>query len=83
MHRHGEIAEQEFRLGAYFYMQGDRKLATRHLEAAEHLAPGNWNYHRQEWSDSKFESTFKFLGKALGCSVKGKPYYEPTRLPAN
>lgn len=77
-----ELAEQEFRLGTYFYIRGDRKVATQHWETAERLAPDNWNYHRQEWSDSKFESTFKFLGKALGRSVKGKPYYEPTQLPA-
>ena len=63
------------RLGAYFHARGDTARATRHWERAEELAPDNWNYRRQEWSDSAFESTVKFLGRAFGRAMRGIPYY--------
>jgi peroxiredoxin len=76
------LADQQFRLGAYFREQGDAPRAAIHWDAAKALAPDNWNYHRQEWSDSRFESVFKFLGRAFGRGViAGKPYYDPIVLP--
>ncbi len=76
-----ETADQEFRLGSYFHARGDPARATRHWERAAELAPDNWNYRRQEWSDSAFESTFKFLGRAFGRAARGIPYYGAIDLP--
>ena len=76
-----ELADQEFRLGAYFHAQGDLDRATTHWERAAQLAPDNWNYRRQEWADSGFESTVKFLSRAFGRGVRGVPYYAPIELP--
>jgi peroxiredoxin len=76
-----EIADQEFRLGAYFHARGDAERATLHWERAAALAPDNWNYRRQEWSDSKFEATVKFLGRAFGRGLRGIPYYGEIDLP--
>jgi peroxiredoxin len=75
-----EIADQEFRLGVYFHDQGDGDRATAHWERAADLAPDNWNYRRQEWSDSMFESTVKLLTRAFGRSMQGVPYYDPIVL---
>ncbi len=74
-------ADQEFRLGAYFYEHGRVELATKHWERAAALAPDNWNYRRQEWADSSFEATVKFLVRAFGRGVRGVPYYRPIELP--
>ena len=76
-----EIADQEFRLGSYFHARGDSGRATLHWERAAELAPDNWNYRRQEWSDSAFESTVKFLGRALGRGMRGIPYYGAIDMP--
>jgi peroxiredoxin len=76
-----EIADQEFRLGSYFHARGDGSRATRHWERAAELAPDNWNYRRQEWSDSAFESTVKFLGRAFGRGLRGIPYYGAIDMP--
>jgi len=75
------LADQEFRLGSYFHQRGDSTRATAHWERAAELAPDNWNYRRQEWADSRFEATFKFLVRAFGRGVRGVPYYEPIELP--
>jgi peroxiredoxin len=74
-------ADQHFRIGAYFYAQGERARATAHWERAQSLAPDNWNYHRQEWADSGFEWSVKFLTRAFGRALRGVPYYEPIVLP--
>jgi peroxiredoxin len=76
-----ETADQEFRLGSYFHARGDTVRATRHWERAEELAPDNWNYRRQEWSDSAFESSVKFLFRAFGRGMRGIPYYGEIDMP--
>jgi len=75
-----ERADQEFRIGSYFHSSGDLDRATEHWERAAELAPDNWNYRRQEWADSGFESTVKFLGRAFGRRLLGVPYYRPIEL---
>jgi peroxiredoxin len=75
-----ERAKANFRLGTYFYQRGDGERATQYWEVAQSLDPDNWNYRRQEWTDSRFEARYKMLGRALGRALLGRSYYEPIAL---
>ena len=70
-------AELHFRLGAHLAKAGDKAGAEWHWERAQALAPENWNYHRQDWSDSAFESNVWFLKKVI---TNDGPYYAPIEL---
>lgn len=74
-----DLADVHFRLGAIFMGRGEDALAKRHWAEAERLNPDSWNYHRQDWSYSASDATFKFLRKVAG--LGDKPYYPPLDLP--
>ena len=44
------LAEPTFKLALHFEAEGDSERALRHFEAAQRLAPDNWNYNRQGWT---------------------------------
>ena len=44
------LANPTFKLGVYFLVQGNETLARHYWEAAQQLAPDNWNFHRQDWN---------------------------------
>ena len=74
------LADSTFKLGAYFYEQGDSQLAKKYWQESQALDPDNWNYHRQDWSFSAIERTEKFLEKRS--NLGDKPYYAPLELDA-
>jgi hypothetical protein len=49
--------------------------ATEYWERAQALAPDNWNYHRQEWTDTEGMVGPKYRAKRAG--LGDKPYYAP------
>jgi hypothetical protein len=74
------LADANFKLGVWFFQQGDRARADQYWNEAEKLNPDSWNYHRQDWSFLEQSETMKnWLAKfrALG----DKPYYRPLDLP--
>jgi hypothetical protein len=74
------LAEPTFKLGVWFYLQGDRERADRYWDEAQKLNPDSWNFHRQDWSFLDPNVTMQnWLAKfrALG----DKPYYRPLDLP--
>ncbi len=57
-------AEASFKLAVWFHQQGNTELAAKHWRRAQELDPGDWNYHRQEWSfGSQQEAGKKWLEK--------------------
>jgi hypothetical protein len=75
-----ELAEPTFKLGVWFYLNGDRERADRYWDEAQKLNPESWNYHRQDWSFLAPDVTMKnwyAKFRALG----DKPYYRPLELP--
>lgn len=72
------LADAQFALGTYFQHAKDAASARTHFEAAQKLAPLNWNYHRQAWLFEGVAGQFKFLDKVR--KLDG-PYYPPARLP--
>ena len=78
------LAEPTFKLGVYFFEQGNETLARTYWERAQQLYPDNWSFHRQDWSFIDAASRGqKFQEKASNYDVLGgdKPYYEPLDLP--
>ena len=73
------LANPTFKLGVYFLVQGDETLARHYWEAAQQLAPDNWNFHRQDWNLTEGLAGPKLREKmgALG----DKPFYAPLALP--
>jgi peroxiredoxin len=71
-------AEALFKLGVYFYKQGDLKKAGRYWDEAAALYPDSWNINRQDWAitDAKAQIT-NWLKKVRAST---KPYYEPLDL---
>ena len=72
------LALPTFKLGVYFYQQGDETLARRYWETAQRLAPDNWNYHRQDWNLTEGLAGPKLLEKM---GALDKPFYAPLDLP--
>jgi peroxiredoxin len=68
-------ADAYFKLGVYFYEQGDRAEAKKYWEQSQQLNPENWNYHRQDWSFSGTDKIVKWMEKVRG--LNGRPYYDP------
>lgn len=78
------LAEPTFKLGVYFFEQGNETLARTYWERAQQLYPDNWSFHRQDWSFIDAASRGQnFQEKASNYDVLGgdKPYYEPLDLP--
>ena len=73
------LANPTFKLGVYFLVQGNETLARHYWEAAQQLAPDNWNFHRQDWNLTEGLAGPKLREKmgALGA----QPFYAPLALP--
>ncbi len=75
------LAEPLFRLGVYFYLEGESERANKYWDEAQALNPASWNYHRQDWSFLAPAETGKnWMSKFQ--SLGDKPYYRPLELPA-
>jgi hypothetical protein len=72
------LAEPTFKLGVYFYGQGDEALARTYWEQAQALSPDSWNFHRQDWNLTEGLAGPKWQEKFGGL---GKPFYDPLDLP--
>lgn len=77
------LAEATFRLALHFEAVGDSERAWRHFTATQHLAPDNWNYLRQGWTNKgtlyaslKVLARTSYLRKNTDTS-----YYDPLGLP--
>ena len=44
------LADPTFKLGVYFKRHGKEAKAQEYFTEAQRLSPGNWNYHRQDWT---------------------------------
>ena len=75
------MADAEFILGEYLYKQGHGADAIPHFKEAQRLAPDNWNYKRQAWALSDAERDYGTTFMKEVQKLKGKPYYEPRKLP--
>jgi hypothetical protein len=73
------LAEPTFKLGVYFYQQGDETLARTYWERAQALSPESWNFHRQDWNLTEGLAGPR-LREKMG--ALGRPFYEPLDLPA-
>jgi len=73
------LADAHFKLAVYLHEHGKTELAQKHWEKAQHLAPDDWNFHRQDWSFRKGEAMKRWMQKFR--ALDGKPYYEPLDLP--
>lgn len=73
------LAEANFKLGVYFQQQKDLSTADKYWQAAQKLAPNNWNYHRQAWFFTPDKAISNWL-KKFG-ELKGKDYYPKLDLP--
>jgi len=69
------LADANFKLGVYFFKQGDMDSADKYWVAAEKLNPDSWNYHRQDWSFTPEQAGANWV-KKFG-ELEGKPYYRP------
>ncbi len=76
-----EIAESTFKLGKYFFSQGDMDLANAYWDKAQALSPDNWNFHRQDWSFLEPAETNKNLVAKVQALIKvgGDDYYAPSK----
>jgi hypothetical protein len=72
------LADPTFKLGVYFYQQGDDERANKYWEESQRLDPDNWNFHRQDWSFTASERTEKYREKRS--KLGDKPYYAPFEL---
>jgi hypothetical protein len=70
-------ADATFKLAVYFHQHGDRMRAARYFRRAQQLNPGDWNYHRQEWSFSPADASQRWLDRFR--TIDG-PYYPTLRL---
>ena len=65
-------ADASFKLAVWFHQQGNAELAARYWQHAQQLNPGDWNYHRQEWSFTPQEAGRKWREKF---DKLDQPYY--------
>ena len=71
-------AEANFKLGVWFHQKNQPELAAKHWKRAEELNPGDWNYHRQDWSFTPAEAGKKWLDKFQKLE---QPYYPKLEIP--
>ncbi len=74
------LADPTFKLGVYFYGQGDEALARTYWERAQALSPDSWNFHRQDWNLTEGLAGPKLLEKM---GALDEPFYAPLDLPAS
>ncbi len=74
-------AAAEFGLAEYLYRTGRGADAIPHYKEAQRLNPDSWNFKRQAWalSDAKRDYGTTFWDEVT--KLRGKPYYEPRKLP--
>lgn len=70
-------AEASFALGVWLQQGGNQALAKKYFERAQQLNPGDWNYHRQDWSFTPAEAGKKWLDKFQKLD---EPYYPKLEL---
>ena len=77
------LAEATFKLALHFEAVGDSKRARRHFAAAHHLAPDNWNYLRQGWTNrGTLYASLKVLRRTSYLRKNSdKSFYDPMGLP--
>ncbi len=69
------LAEANFKLGVYFFKEGNMEAADKYWMVAEKLNPDSWNYHRQDWSFTPEQAGANWMKKFS--ALEGKPYYRP------
>lgn len=70
-------AEASFKLAVHFREFAQPELAAKYFQRAQQLHPGNWNYHRQDWSFTPNEAGKKWLEKF---NKQQDPYYPKLEL---
>ena len=65
-------ADASFALGVWFHRAGNPAQANTYFERAQKLNPGDWNYHRQQWSFTPGEAGAKWMEKFQKLE---EPYY--------
>ena len=65
-------ADASFKLAVWFHQNGNKELAAKYFERSQQLNPGDWNYHRQQWSFTPEEAGRKWLQKFQALE---QPYY--------
>lgn len=73
------LAEPTFKLGVYFFRQGNEDLGRSYWEAAQALFPDSWNFHRQDWNLTEGLGGPKYREKRG--DLGEKPYYKPFDFP--
>ena len=69
------LAEANFKLGVYFFKEGNMTAANKYWTVAEKLNPDSWNYHRQDWSFTPEQAGANWMKKFS--ALEGKSYYRP------
>lgn len=75
------LALANFRLGEYFWQEGEQDAAISYFKESQRLEPESWNYKRQAFAlagEQPFGTTFVDEVKRLA----GRPYYAPLELDA-
>ena len=75
------LADATFKLGVYFYQQGDEERARVYWQQAQALFPDSWNMHRQDWNLTEGLGGPKFQEKRQG--LGDEPYYAPFDFPSS
>ena len=70
-------ADASFKLAVWFHENGNAELAAKYWQRAQALNPGDWNYHRQEWSFGS-DASKRWMEKFL--KIDG-PYYPKLEMP--
>jgi hypothetical protein len=65
-------ADASFALAVWFHQANNPALARKYFERAQQLNPGDWNYHRQDWSFTPGEAGSKWMEKFQKLD---EPYY--------
>ena len=69
-------ADASFKLAIWFHQAGNADLAAKYFARAQALNPGDWNYHRQQWSFAP-DASRKWLEKFQALD---QPYYPTLQL---
>jgi len=71
-------ADASFKLAVWFHDRGRSDLASKYWRRAQELNPGDWNYHRQDWSFTPSEAGKKWREKF---NKLDGPYYPKLEIP--
>jgi hypothetical protein len=74
-------ASAEFALAEYLYHTNHGPDAIPHYKEAQRLNPDSWNFKRQAWALSNAERDYGTSFMKEVQKLKGKPYYEPRKIP--